>query len=31
MVQVPFSLTYVTYDDEDPVGFLMALVTLSPM
>lgn len=31
MGKVPFSLTYVTYDESDPLGFAMALITLSPM
>ena len=31
MVRTAFSLTYVTYDDEDPLGFVLAGITLAPI
>ena len=30
-MRTAFALTYVTYDDEDPFGWLLALITLSPI
>ena len=30
-IRKPFSLTYVTYEENDKLGYLLALISLSPM